>query len=141
MNREDFVLGCLSIADGADFSPVHVQKIFFLLDRELSNELGFPYFDFKPYHYGPFDKEVYEGLEYLQSNGLVDIDFDSNHRCYRLTVKGQEAGIKIFSEMPLKVKTYVKEVIDFVRSISFVQLVASIYNAYPEMRENSVFHG
>jgi hypothetical protein len=38
-------------------------------------------------------------------------------------------------------KDYVVNLANWVRQLSFQQLVASIYNKYPEMKANSVFRG
>lgn len=68
MDREDLVLACLAPAKGALHSPVQVQKMFFLIDRNISEDIEGPLFDFHPYDYGPFDKAVYETLEKLAQN-------------------------------------------------------------------------
>jgi hypothetical protein len=41
--------------------------------------------------------------------------------------------------MDKKAIAYIRQASEFVRSLSFTQLVSAIYKAYPEMRENSVF--
>ena len=73
MTKREVVLAALAPAQGKQHSPVQVQKLLFLLDREASELLGGPHFNFVPYNYGPFDKEVYQVLNELDFNELVTI--------------------------------------------------------------------
>ncbi len=139
MTKEELVLASLSPANGTPHGPVQVQKLLFLIDRNLSELIGGPYFHFAPYHYGPFDKEVYSTLDVLAGNGGVQIDCAGGYRCYRLTVTGQQAGEKALETLPEAAGKYIRAASSLVRSLSFGQLVSAIYKAYPEMRVNSVF--
>ena len=58
MTRKEVVLAALAPAKHAPHSPVQVQKLIFLIDRNIPREVGGPHFDFQPYNYGPFDKAV-----------------------------------------------------------------------------------
>ena len=64
-HRRRVVLAALACKDRAAFAPVQVQKLFFLLDENVADELGGRQFDFQPYYYGPFDREVYAELQTL----------------------------------------------------------------------------
>lgn len=139
MDQRDIILAGLAPAKGAAHTPVQVQKLFFLLEKNIPEVYGGPLFDFNPYNYGPFDSSVYQILESLESEGLVDINFQNNWKTYTLTVPGQIEAEKIFNELPSTAKEFIREISDFVRSLSFTQLVRAIYKAYPEMKQNSVF--
>jgi uncharacterized protein len=141
MERSSLVLGVMSVAHGEEFSPVQVQKLFFLVDKNISKYVGGPHFSFEPYDYGPFDKAVYQVLDELQTKGFIESCEVTGHRwCnYRLTVTGQELGQAMFSELPENVKTYLMDLVKLVRSLSFAELVSAIYKVYPEMKVNSVF--
>lgn len=141
MDRKKLVLAALSPARTAPFTPVQVQKLFFLLDQRATRGIEGPHFDFKPHHYGPFDKEVYDELEELASEGLVEVleVGRAGLRTYRLTEQGYDHGRGAVSTLSEPVREYMDEVVSFVRSRSFSELVLSIYKEYPEMRENSVF--
>jgi len=139
MNRREVILMALAPAKGESHTPVQAQKLLFLIDREISNLIGGPYFNFQPHGYGPFDKAVYNVLESLASEGYVDILPKKTWRNYKLTALGQEYGDTLLNTMPVEVKDYVVKVSQFVRSLSVAELVSAIYKAYPEMRENSVF--
>lgn len=141
MTRRDVVLAVLSVANGVPHTPVQVQKLFFLLDENIAADLGRKQFDFKPCDYGPFDKAVYEELESLAIEGLVDIRPKSTWETYTLSTKGQEAGENFLRELPPRTQDYINRASAFVRSLSFTELVSSIYKAYPHMRVNSIFQG
>ncbi len=139
MNPKDIILAGLSPGDGASYTPVQVQKMFFLIDRNIPELVDGPIFNFQPYNYGPFDKTVYEVLEQLSIEGLVDIVPDYNWNSYKLTVDGQKLGDEVFSHLDAVAQKYITEVSNFVRSLSFTQLISAIYKKYPDMRVNSVF--
>ncbi len=141
MNKREMVLVSLAPGAGSLHSPVQVQKLLFLLDRNITAELGGPFFAFIPYNYGPFDKGVYEVLEQLAQEGLVELAPERTWTDYRLTVNGQQAADTLLAELPEWIREYVAQASQYVRSLSFAQLVSAIYRAYPEMRVNSVFEG
>jgi uncharacterized protein YwgA len=140
MNKREVMLAGLAPSLGARHSPVQIQKLFFLLDRNIADVVGGPFFNFQPYNYGPFDKVVYETLEELAAEGLVQID-NGDRRHYQLTPSGVNEAKIIFDRLPTKAKTYIVQASEFVRKLTFGQLVSAIYEAYPEMKANSVFEG
>lgn len=141
MNRRDFALAALAGARRNPFSPVQLQKLLFILDRNIGNRLGGSGFDFQPYHYGPFDRAVYTTLEQLQKEELAQISELqlSSRRQYALTDAGQRVGDELLGRLEPAAREYIVNVCEFVRSQSFAGLVSAIYKAYPEMKANSVF--
>jgi uncharacterized protein len=139
MEREEIVLAALAPGRRHLFTPVQVQKLMFLIDREIPTHVGGPHFHFEPYHYGPFDGHVYRVLAKLASIGLVTIDESYPPRTYALTPDGLERGLEILNNLRPEVKAFVEQVCAFVRTNSFSSLVSAIYKAYPDMRVNSVF--
>jgi hypothetical protein len=139
MNAEEFVLAALAPAGGQTHSPVQAQKLLFLLEQTVAAQVGGPFFDFQPYNYGPFDKLVYEVLDSLAGDGLVAVESERSWHTFRLTSAGQDRGSALLASLPSDVSTYIQKVSQWVRSLSFSQLVSAIYKAYPEMRVNSVF--
>jgi len=141
--RQTVVLAALAAQPAATFAPVQVQKLFFLLDKNVADNLGGPQFSFEPYDYGPFDRSVYDELNALAANGLVSITStpDARRRGYTLTAAGYEAGLRAFNGMPQRARDYMVTVSNWVRSVSFAELVGAIYKQFPEMRARSVFRG
>ena len=140
MTRQELVLAALSPAKGELYTPVQVQKLFFLIDENISRTVGGPHFHFEPYHYGPFDQTVYAELDRLARMGLVDVT-RGRWNTYRLTLAGQAKGEELLNSLDAPAAAYIRSVSKFVRDLTFTQLVAAIYRAYPAMRERSVFQG
>ena len=143
MKRQELMLAALSTAGQRCFSPVQVQKLFFLIDRRLAKGTGGPHFDFQPYDYGPFDQIVYQELDVLHSTGYVDVSDGSpwDPRQYSLTDSGLQKGKEILAKLESPTQSGISRLADFVRSVSFGQLVSAIYREYPETKVNSVFNG
>lgn len=141
MDRDSLVLAALSPARGATHTPVQVQKLLFLIDKNVPRQVGGPYFNFQPYDYGPFDQAIYGVLQSLASKRLVVINEETGRRWkeYLLTSEGQRIGENAFKELDKKTATYIAKLSEFVRGVSFAQLVSAVYKAYPEMKVNSVF--
>ena len=141
-HRQEMVLAALAAEGGASFAPVQLQKLFFVLDENISDEWGGRQFDFEPYDYGPFDKAVYQEFEALERLGLAQTVYDgpsAGARSYSLTLDGQQIGEKALSLLPGTTRDYITQLSSWVRALSFAELVGAIYRAYPDMRENSVF--
>lgn len=141
MNRKEIVLVAMTPARGAAHTPVQIQKLLFLIDRNIAQFVDGPHFHFEAYSYGPFDKEVYRTLEELEEDGLVVIDGSGHYRTYCLTVAGQTKGEELFGQLDDNIQTYITKLSNFVRRLRFSELVRAIYKAYPEMKANSVFVG
>lgn len=140
MERRHLVLAAMAAAgQNSSFTPVQVQKLFFLIDREAGPFLGGPFFDFVPYDYGPFDREVYSEIESLAAEGMSEVDSSMRYRVYRLTPSGFETGADCLSQIDEPARSFMVEAAKWVKSLSFQQLVAAIYTKYPEMKANSIF--
>ena len=134
------LLAALAPACGAIHTPVQVQKLIFLLDREIPEDINGPLYRFRPYNYGPFDKNVYGDLEVLAGLGYVEMVPCGRLQGFRLTAEGQVLGNSvILDELPQRARDYINRASGFVRSLSFSALVSAIYKAYPDMKANSIF--
>lgn len=143
MNQEKFALIALAAGGKAPHSPVQIQKLLFLLERKAGKIFDGPQFNFRPYAYGPFDKDVYLVLDRLSERGLVEISCLplEKGRQYKLTAEGQIEGSKMLERLPSQYRKFVVTLSNFVRSLTFSQLVSAIYREYPEMKANSIFNG
>lgn len=139
MERRRYVLAVMASGNPPQYSPAQLQKLFFLMDREVSALAGGPYFKFRPYDYGPFDAAVYEEVEKLSAQGLTVIDKTGFYRMYSLTPQGIAEGKTALNELPPQARSYAAEAAKWVRSLSFNEMVSAIYKKYPDMKENSVF--
>ena len=137
--RSDILLAAMTAGGaGARYDPVRVQKLFFLIDRELPEFIDGPHFHFEPYHYGPFDKAVYEELESLAERGELSIDTMRRYNQYSLTDSGYERGVAILSALPEPAAKYMEDAAKWVRLVPLKHLLSAIYRQYPDMAVNSV---
>lgn len=137
--RNNLVLAALAAGQGAAFTPVQIQKLLFLIDKQIPDLVHGPHFRFEPYHYGPFDAEVYSALESLEEDGKVDITRGGSWRTYRPTAEGLMEGGSVLGSLSPKAQQFLLRAAEFVQTLSFSELVSAIYEAFPEMRRNSVF--
>jgi hypothetical protein len=142
MKREDWLLLALACADDSGLSPVQLQKVLFVLGREMPNIAGDRYYEFNPYHYGPFDANVYRDATWLSVQGLVSVSTDESAlRHYSITHLGQARASKLRGGATAAALDYLTRVVAWAQGLSFSQLVKSIYAHYPETSVNSVFRG
>ena len=147
MKRAELLLALLAAAEGAHYTPVQLQKSMFLLDRNVLNgnpegiQLKDEGYNFEPYHYGPFDPAVYRDAEDLSREGLVLVSHKvgSPVELYCATQEGIASGQQLLAGMSERCRVYITNVSEWTRSLGFKKLVASIYDAYPDMEVNSIF--
>ncbi len=136
--QRDLVLSCLAVAESQPYQPVQIQKLVFLFEkRALSEKI----FNFTPFDYGPFDPQVYHRLEELFAEGLVNIIGQpfAKERLYVLTPKGEEYAKRSLEQLSPRNREFLNRLSQWVRKLSFAELVGAIYKEYPDMREKSVF--
>ena len=143
MERRYWTLLVIDAAAPSGLSPVQLQKTLFLIGKNLAREVGESYYNFVPYNYGPFDPNVYTDAEVLISQGYV---FETrtagrSWSYYRITPSGQRkaAEIRQAKEVSERAAKYIRDVVKWVQSLTFAQLLSAIYKAYPEYKAKSVF--
>ncbi len=142
MKRLDVTLLMLGLAGGQPYQPVQIQKSLFLIGDALPHLFDADSkYQFKPYDYGPFDKAVYEDIRLLEANGFAAVSVTSNGRWnqYCATDAGQQAAERMLEGFQESDRSFLRKVSEWVRGLSFSQLVSAIYKAYPEMKVNSIF--
>jgi hypothetical protein len=144
MDRRELVLVMLTAANGQPYTPVQIQKAIFLISRNMPSVIdNGPGFAFEPYDYGPFDANVYSEAEALASEGEAVVARAAGGRwnTYAASDHGLERGSQILDRLPPQTSQYIRGVSEWVRKLDFSTLVRSIYDAYPDMRANSIFRG
>lgn len=116
----------------ARFDPVRIQKILFLIDREVPGATGGPLFDFRPHDYGPIDPAVFDDLERLAEQGSVVIDDARPYPVYWVSEEGARVGRAALRRMPKRAARFIGKVARWALSQSFWGLVAAIHRGYPE---------
>ena len=139
MQRTDLLLKIIAAANGEAVTPAQLQKVAFYLGMEFGSKLP-GYYEFKKYDYGPFSVEVYRDAEKLEREGKVTISIHprGGWRQYSATFAGIRAEVE---DIPDEVSTYIVEKVRWARELTFQELVRSVYQEFPQFRENSVFQG
>jgi hypothetical protein len=139
--RADWPLLALYAAEDGVLTPVQMQKVLFLLDQEVRDQIGTDFYNFKPYNYGPFASEIYNDLvEYALDGWIV---FDNapgrNWNKYVITAQGEDRASEIIGKIDAGVSAYLTEIVAWAKSLRFSELVGAIYKAYPDYAKNSIF--
>jgi len=122
-----------------------LQKLIFLMQEDLRKHLpGEEYYDFKPYYYGPFSKELLDDAELLVLQGLVEIreelvevnGEEVTMPIYGLTNIGKGEAEKVLRqlhrELPLHVLEAVMKNIAYYNKLSAKKLTEIVHRTYPE---------
>ncbi len=142
MKREDWTMLAIAAAEGEPLGPVQLQKSLFLLgqaDSVGSEDESF--YRFSKYHYGPFSREIYYDADALERQRMVIITRDGPVRQYRASAAGLERARQLEDIVPASAIEYLGRVVRWACTLTFRQLVRSIYAQFPEYEENSVFAG
>jgi hypothetical protein len=137
--RAKWLLLALKAAGDSGLTPVQLQKALFVFGKRSSPGAG-GWYNFRPYDYGPFDVAVYNDAEHLSGLGYVHIESPlGSPRTFHLTGAGAHIAASFEDGLPVPARTYLSQVVGWCKRLSFSSLVRAIYEAYPEMRVNSVF--
>jgi len=141
MNQRNLILACLAAGEGHLYEPVQIQKLVFLFQERAASLFETRPFSFRPYDYGPFAPAVYEVLERLGREGLVEIIGQpfNRRRFYQLSAEGKKPADEALASLPGPFRSYLMTLSQWVRCQSFAQLVGAVYREFPEMKANSIF--
>jgi len=139
--RSWWLLLALRAAGEQGLTPVQLQKALFVLGARRPQDVAEDFYSFQAYHYGPFDAAVYWDADILASDSLLFIDESKGRslRTYRLTPEGAALADQVKARVSQQGVLYLEQVVEWALRLSFDQLIRSIYQAFPEMRANSVF--
>ena len=140
LERIDILLRIVVAAQGDAVSPVQLQKVAFLVGQECHDDVPSDYYQFVPFDYGPFCKDIYRDVEELERRGhiVVDASAPAARKEYRATFRSSSIDL---SHVPASVGEYISRAVEWAKPLSFRELVSAIYEAYPAYRANSVFNG
>lgn len=135
-----------------------LEKLLFLANEEegMDGLVDDP-FTFKPYHYGPYSREVYEAVELLEEAGLVSeerfmgenqldeaeelaVDVSDElgvERRFRLTESGETVADLLASKTPEAFKRLATIKSNY-GGLSLNRLIRYVYSKYPTYAEKSV---
>lgn len=141
MESKDFLLLVVAASNGKPLTPVQLQKSLFLIGEVNLPETPDPFYEFEPYHYGPFDADIYADADLLQGEGMV-VRIPSRKGTWTdtaVTPVGLVKACSLEKILSPSTRDYIHSVVEWVQAQSFSTLLRTIYNEYPKYRENSVF--
>lgn len=137
MTRKEWLLLVIAKAGTTGLTPIQLQKTLFLAGQAY--KLKGDYYNFIPYNYGPFDHQIYKDAEELAVNEHILIYSDSNpYRKYLITPLGQIEANSLMQK-DKKIAKFAEELVTFVKSLRFKELLRVIYKNYPHFAANSIF--
>jgi len=137
------------IAEGI-VGKTRLMKLMFLTIKEgkLENVLSSKS-DFKPYKYGPFDVEIYDVIDSLESMKIIyDINDTIKYNAeqydktilFKLTDKGIEKTKAIIDKMPYDTYRTIERIKRIYARMPLTQLLHYVYSKYSEYAVNSELH-
>lgn len=172
LDREDVILLLMEANERLLRKPTlngitRLEKLVFLLEKESSFEGIGSFFPFEPNNFGPFSKEVYEAVEFLEGCELVEVrektyvspyaasdedkllseisDDDSggltSEMRFALTENGRKVARKMREAVARKKQSDVEEVDRIIRKYGtrpLNHLIRYVYRQYPEMTSKSI---
>jgi len=159
--QKDVILHLLNAPGpkGRDAEPIvgktRLMKLLFLLDKEGYLEpIQRNLFDFQPYKYGPFDKQIYSSLEDLSNEDLIRISYvnksdDGINRGneerfdkvtkFQITSKGVNYLREFSTRLPVKILQAISVVKIIYGEMPIVELLQQVYQRYDDYTSNSVW--
>ena len=135
-SRERVLIAIVAAAGDSGLDRAQLQKSAFLVGEEFDEKLPSDFYQFRPYMYGPFTQEVYSDVERLCDGLVVEtLTGERGRLSYRLA---PDSGSGLRS-LPEDLESGIKQIVEWVKSMSFKELVRAIYYLYPEQQLNSIF--
>jgi len=112
-----------------------LMKYAFILQMEGASKPRL--YEFIPYHYGPFAKELYADLERLKEEGLVAIADNVDENKVRISLANPKKAAEALIELPEDLRQDVTAIIDAYGDLDHNALLNTVYEKYPAYAQNS----
>lgn len=136
-NINDLIILVVGIV-GCVYGRTYMQKLFFLIEKELFNRIDLNYVK---YHYGPYSRLLRDGIQLMISDGFIkeSISISDGHEghCYELTTKGK----KHFDNLKITEINSASKLSSFCnkyKHYSPSEILRLVYSKYPSWTVNSV---
>lgn len=150
MHRKILPMALLDASDAGQIEGrTRLQKLVFLMEQELDEvptaSLDDSDYNFIPYDYGPFSKELYDDLDSLEEAGLIEVEEEPMadgklKYVYHLTEKGQSwVQNQLTDSSADKAHSLAEGLASEYNDMLLSDLIDEVYAEYPEYAENSVW--
>lgn len=123
---------------------IRLQKLHFLLKKELKAPVGLGYYDFTWHTHGPYSKLLADDANALELWGLLQVDEkelgpaeeggEKILRVYRLTPQGEKDAKSVLAALPSRGKLAIKSLERFNR-MPLKSLLKHVYSKYGSNRQ------
>lgn len=111
-----------------------LMKYAFLFQMENMNQRKL--YNFVPYHYGPFAKDLYEDLEALQADGFISIDNVEEDKT-RISIDDSVKVDAALKTIPSDILESVSEIFSNYGNLPHNALLERVYEKYPSFAVKS----
>jgi uncharacterized protein len=123
--------------------PIRIMKGMFIFSMEAPEKWLATYerYQFIPYSWGPYSKDLDDSLDQLVQHGYIKISkmAGKSWNYYYLSDKGKEEARKLAKTLPPEAEGYLRKIRDFVLRVDFKTLLDTVYKKYPAYATKSVF--
>lgn len=116
-------------------SDLRIQKLAFLYSKTVGDVDLDEDFDFVPYDLGPYSENLASAIEMLGARGLITKDTRRSE--YKTSPDGERIAAQLTGEEPERAEV-VKELVRVLGAVNPEDLVAAVYELYPEYTKNSI---
>jgi hypothetical protein len=144
LGKEELISILFYLARGRIRGSMRIHKVVFLIEKILGIEV----FNFEPWKFGPWSRELEELLKSLEEKGLLKIHIEPPDLASELL--GEEAPVKIYEALAEFIKAgeeaynklisvepvkalYLRKITLPALSMPITYLLAYIYSKHPEM--------
>jgi len=126
LNRQKLILEMLAVA-GRPVSKLELVKWAFVVSRETPSRGGASFYEFLPYHFGPYSFSLQRDLEAFADEGLVEAGDKTWTR--------RNSGTAI--ELASQVKNDIRIIVGRFQNLNTSVLIDYVYRTYPAYTVNS----
>lgn len=150
MHRKLLPLALMYAGDGEPIEGrTRLQKLVFLMQKRLEEAGEDPLqsddYEFIPYDYGPFSKELYDDLDETMACNMVegreeDLGEDKVKYDYEIQEDGEKwVSEQLSKEEAQRILEFAEEIRDEYGDVYLSDLIDEVYSRYPKYAENSIY--
>ncbi|MEM9541860.1 MAG: restriction endonuclease subunit S [Cyanobacteria bacterium P01_E01_bin.42] len=111
-----------------------LMKYVFLLQMEGTTQQR--YYQFIPYHYGPFAEDLYRDLETLQQQGAIAIDQSEKEKT-KISLSDTKTSDRALSQLPAEIQADIATILNQYGDLNLNELLDTVYQKYPTYAKKS----
>ena len=150
MHRKLLPIALMYAGDGEPIEGrTRLQKLVFLMQKRLEEAGEDPLqsddYEFIPYDYGPFSKELYDDLDEIMARNMVEgreenLDEDKVKYNYKIQEDGEQwVSDQLSKKEAQRILELAEEIKNEYGDVYLSDLIDEVYSRYPKCAENSIY--